>query len=226
MYMECIYFIEIHLQDLSLDFIFGYRGFDTRHNLLYTADGLVVYPAAGAGVVYNPLTRQQSFYLEHNDDIICVALNRNHKLSQVVATGQLGKTAAIHVWDCHTKQTLSVLQGAHAVGVSSVDFSCNGKLLLSVGLNSKHSITVWRWAEGKKEPSPIHVHVLMRDERRKEERSKQDQTNKAKQHSTPKAVTFPKKNELPQVGLVHVHVHTSDGPTMYKCTCMYSIHGL
>ena len=42
----------------------------------------------------------------------------------------------------------------------------------------------------------------MRDERRKEERSKQGQTNnKAKQHSTPKAVTFPKKNELPQVGI-------------------------
>ena len=37
--------------------------------------------------------------------------------------------------------------------------------------------------------------------RRKEERSKQGQTNKkAKQHSTPKAVTFPKENELPQVG--------------------------
>ena len=43
----------------------------------------------------------------------------------------------------------------------------------------------------------------MRDE--KEERSKQGQTNnKAKQHSTPKAVTFPKKNELPRVGHVHV----------------------
>ena len=43
---------------------------------------------------------------------------------------------------------------------------------------------------------------LMRDERRKEERSKRDQTNnKAKQHNTPKAVTFPKTNELPQVGL-------------------------
>ena len=34
--------------------------------------------------------------------------------------------------------------------------------------------------------------------RRKEERSKQGHTNnKAKQHSTSKAVTFPKKNELP-----------------------------
>ena len=35
---------------------------------------------------------------------------------------------------------------------------------------------------------------------RKEERSKQGQpNNKAKQHSTPKAVSFPKKIELPQV---------------------------
>ena len=43
----------------------------------------------------------------------------------------------------------------------------------------------------------IYLHVSMRDE--KEERSKQGQTNnKAKQHSTPKAVTLQKK-ELPQV---------------------------
>ena len=40
----------------------------------------------------------------------------------------------------------------------------------------------------------------MRDE--KEERIRQGQTNnKAKQHSTRKAVTFPKKNELPRMGL-------------------------
>ena len=38
--------------------------------------------------------------------------------------------------------------------------------------------------------------------RRKEERIKQGQTNnKAKQHSTPKAIVFPKNNELPRVGL-------------------------
>ena len=46
----------------------------------------------------------------------------------------------------------------------------------------------------------MHVHVLMRDEKegtKKEDTSKQGQTNnKAKQHSIPKAVTFPKKNEL------------------------------
>ena len=42
----------------------------------------------------------------------------------------------------------------------------------------------------------------MRDERWKEERSKQGQANnKAKQHSTPKAVTFPKK--------ISCHVYTA-----------------
>ena len=47
-----------------------------------------------------------------------------------------------------------------------------------------------------------HVHVNERW--RKEERSKQGQTdNKAKQHSTPKAVIFPKKNELPRVEFEH-----------------------
>ena len=38
----------------------------------------------------------------------------------------------------------------------------------------------------------LRMHVLMRDKKK----GKQGQTsNKAKQHSTPKAVTFPKKNE-------------------------------
>ena len=57
----------------------------------------------------------------------------------------------------------------------------------------------------------VHSHVLMRDERRKEERSKQGRTNnKAKQHSIPKVVTFPKKNELPQVGLEPMTLYTLD----------------
>ena len=47
---------------------------------------------------------------------------------------------------------------------------------------------------------------LMRDE--KEGRKKKTRSNK--QHSTPKAVTFPKKNELPQVGLEPTTLYTPD----------------
>ena len=47
--------------------------------------------------------------------------------------------------------------------------------------------------------------LIMSDE--KKERKKQARTNKAKQHSTPKAV---RKNELPRVGLEPTTLHTLD----------------
>ena len=66
----------------------------------------------------------------------------------MVASGQIGNEPTVHVWDSATKETLSILQSAHSVGICSVDFSCSGKLLLTVGLDALHTVTVWRWAEG------------------------------------------------------------------------------
>ena len=134
-------------QDLSLNYVFGYRGYDTRQNLFYAPSGELVYHAAGAGILCDPLTNHQSFYLNHNDDIVCMALNP--RSTNVIATGQIGKNAPVHIWDLQSRETLSIVQGAHSVGVCSVDFSHNGKLLLCVGLDSKHSITVWRWTESE-----------------------------------------------------------------------------
>ena len=66
---------------------------------------------------------------------------------------------------------------------------------------------------------------MLEDKGRKEERSKQGQTNhKAKQHSTPKAVTFPKKNELPRVGLQPETLHTLDRVLMYTYIYMHAMH--
>ena len=42
--------------------------------------------------------------------------------------------------------------------------------------------------------------------------------NKAKQHSTPKAVTFPKKNELPRVGLEPTTLYTLDRVLYHRAT--------
>ena len=61
------------------------------------------------------------------------------------------------------------------------------------------------------------IHVSMRDEK-EEERSKQGQTNnKAKQHRTPKTVTFPKKNELPRVGFEPTTIYNVD---MHNYVCV------
>ena len=56
--------------------------------MFLTAGDCVVYHAAGAGVVCDPLTKTQSFYLEHNDDIVSLTLCRHQKLRHIVATGK------------------------------------------------------------------------------------------------------------------------------------------
>ena len=69
--------------------------------------------------------------------------------------------------------------------------------------------------------------MLMR--RRKEEASKDKQTTiKAKQHSTPKIVTFPKKNKLARVGLEPTTLYTlyrqstlpAELPPAELCACL------
>lgn len=56
---------------------------------------------------------------------------------------------SVHIWDAVNKQTLSILRCSHSKGVCSVSFSATGKLLLSVGLDPEHTVTIWRWQEGR-----------------------------------------------------------------------------
>lgn len=66
-----------------------------------------------------------------------------------------GMAPSIHVWDAMTKKTLSILRCSHAKGVGYVNFSATGKLLLSVGVEPDHTITVWRWQEGARAPGRL-----------------------------------------------------------------------
>ncbi|PNI66240.1 EML6 isoform 4 [Pan troglodytes] len=139
------------VEELALDHVFGYRGFDCRNNLHYLNDGAdIIFHTAAAGIVQNLSTGSQSFYLEHTDDILCLTVNQHPKYRNVVATSQIGTTPSIHIWDAMTKHTLSMLRCFHSKGVNYINFSATGKLLVSVGVDPEHTITVWRWQEGAK----------------------------------------------------------------------------
>ncbi|XP_042073422.1 echinoderm microtubule-associated protein-like 6 isoform X3 [Haplochromis burtoni] len=139
------------VEDLILDHVFGFRGFDCRNNLHYLNDGAeIVYHTAATAIVHSLSTGTQSFYLEHTDDILCLTVNQHPKFKNIIATGQIGTTPSIHVWDAMGKQTLSILRCPHSKGVGYVNFSATGKLLLSVGVDPEHTITVWRWQEGSR----------------------------------------------------------------------------
>ncbi|XP_051939881.1 echinoderm microtubule-associated protein-like 6 isoform X6 [Hippocampus zosterae] len=151
------------VEDLRLDHVFGYRGSDCRNNLHYLNDGAdIVFHAAAAAIVQNLSSGTQSFYLEHTDDILCLTVNQHPKYQNVIASGQIGDTTelpgsapSVRVWDAVSKQTLSILRCSHAKGVGYVHFSATGKLLLSVGVEPEHVVSVWRWQEGevRREPS-------------------------------------------------------------------------
>lgn len=137
--------------DLTLKRVHGYRSFDSRQNLYYTADGRVVYPAAALGIVLDPRTRQQTFYRQHDDDVVSLAI---HPQRKIVATGQMahiGKSKAIeiYVWDCTTLETLACLKGFHIRAIRQLDFSPDGTMLLSIGEDDDHSVAVYDWAAGR-----------------------------------------------------------------------------
>ncbi|KAF3844802.1 hypothetical protein F7725_007965 [Dissostichus mawsoni] len=132
---------------VKLHFIHGYRGYDCRSNLFYTQTGEIVYHVAAIGVVYNRQQNTQRFYMGHDDDILCLAI---HPLKDFVATGQVGRDSAIHIWDTETLKPMSVLRGFHQLGVCALDFSADGKRLASVGLDENHTIVLWDWRKGEK----------------------------------------------------------------------------
>ncbi|ROT74041.1 putative echinoderm microtubule-associated protein-like 5 isoform X2 [Penaeus vannamei] len=132
---------------LSVSHIFGYRAHECRNNAHWLKDGRVVYHVAAVGIVCDPQTLRQEHYLHHTDDILCLAV---HPGGELVASGQIGNEATVHVWDAVDHRILSLLQGGHKRGVSAVDFSSDGERLASLGLDDYHTLVVWNWRKGYK----------------------------------------------------------------------------
>ncbi|CAA7392022.1 unnamed protein product [Spirodela intermedia] len=76
----------------------------------------------------------------------CVALARQGR--GFVAAGESGQAPAILLWDFSTGSLLSELKG-HQYGVQSIDFSADGKTLVSLGLHNDGFICLWDWKSGK-----------------------------------------------------------------------------
>ncbi|UJR16486.1 hypothetical protein I4U23_003389 [Adineta vaga] len=134
-------------EGLTLDYVFGYRGYDCRDNVFCLKSNEIVYHVAALGIVLNTEQHSQRFYNCHTDDILCLAVSPDMSL---VATGQIGRDPPVHVWDPITMQTSSILKGQHYRGISAVGFSNNGKWLASVGLDDYRTIVIWDWKKGEK----------------------------------------------------------------------------
>ena len=136
--------------NMELEWVYGYRAQDARNNLRYNDAGEIVYTSAAVGIIYDKVRHHQKFYIGHDDDVVCMAVDPS---GNFVATGQQGKKPAIHVWDSETGTRLCKLPAWHQRAVIAIAFSPDGKKILSVGQDDNHSVAVWgspsgSWTDG------------------------------------------------------------------------------
>jgi microtubule-associated protein-like 6 len=136
---------------LNLEWVYGYRGRESRSNLRYNDAGEIVYHTAGVGVIYNKKNHSQKHYIGHDDDIVSLAIDPS---CNFVATGQMGKRPRVRVWDSESGAELCALPVVHRRAVPCLAFSPKGDKLVSVGDDDNHSIAVattpgGSWTDGK-----------------------------------------------------------------------------
>ncbi|KAJ6240191.1 echinoderm microtubule-associated protein-like elp-1 [Anaeramoeba flamelloides] len=125
----------------ELEFVYGYNG-DDRNNIYCTKNKEVIFYAAAIGIVYNLETKKQKFFLGHSQSITCLAVHPNRK---VVATAQAGPTPMILIWDTKTCTQLACLPVQNQDGIASISFAKKSTLIVTVGLDSNHTVSLWDW---------------------------------------------------------------------------------
>ncbi|BES89722.1 HELP motif [Nesidiocoris tenuis] len=138
---------------LVLDWVYGYRGVDSKRNLWVLPTGELLYFVAAVAVLYDRDEESQRHYTGHTEDIQCMDL---HPSKELVASGQRAgrsrKTQAhIRIWSTETLLTLYVFGvGEFEVGVSAVAFSQlnGGSYVLAVDGGRERILSVWQWQWG------------------------------------------------------------------------------
>ncbi|RYH27855.1 hypothetical protein EON65_12920 [archaeon] len=132
--------------DLTLAWVHGVRCQGCRNNVLYSAEGCVVYNAASLAVVYHKLSGKQQFLFgPHVDEVIGIAA---HPTGQIFATGEAGRKPSIVVWNSKDMEVLMKIEGAHEAGVPLLAFNSKGNILASIGLDSDNSLCIHDWNKG------------------------------------------------------------------------------
>uniref|UniRef100_A0A8C1WRA6 EMAP like 3 n=1 Tax=Cyprinus carpio TaxID=7962 RepID=A0A8C1WRA6_CYPCA len=159
--------MDLPLQKLDLDWVYGYRGRDCRANLYLLPSGEAVYFIACVVVLYHIRNQTQRHYQKHTDCVRCLAI---HPDKVRVASGQTagvdkdGKPLQpfVHIWDSKTLVTLQQIGlGTFERGVGALTFSSSdaGTLLCVIDDSNEHMLSVWDWNKNIK-----HVEVKSTNE--------------------------------------------------------------
>lgn len=112
------------------------NGEELRKLLKVSSTGKLIFPAGSTMVIMDTKqNKQQQFFMKHKEEIICAAI---HPKGNVIASGTYAykgetKIVEICVWNTETKNIQSHISDFHVKGISMMEFSPDGSLLLTAG---------------------------------------------------------------------------------------------
>ena len=131
--------------DLKLEWVHGHRCHDCRNNVLYSAEGCIVYNAANLAVVYHKPSGKQRFLLgPHVDEVIGIT---THPAGQIFATSEAGRKSNIVVWNSKDMTVMTRLEEVHLMGTALLAFNSSGNMLASVGLDQDNTLSIHDWTK-------------------------------------------------------------------------------
>jgi WD40 repeat protein len=124
--------------NIEIEYVYGYRSYDTRNNLRYSTKGEAVYHTAGTGIVLNQAKNTMRTTTVHNDDITCLDSWKN-----LVVTGEMGRRPLIAVWDTDTMEVIVSFSKPLEKSISNVAFSPSGKYIAATSMSDNHEIAIY-----------------------------------------------------------------------------------
>lgn len=124
-----------------MNWVYGFRCQDVKKSILYLDNyKKMVYFTACICIVYTPKLNQQQHYLLHEQEVISITHSAN---KQLIASGELGASPAIHIWSVDSLNNLGVIKGEHKQGVHLLNFFHSDKYLASCGMRADSPVLVY-----------------------------------------------------------------------------------
>ncbi|XP_063235469.1 cilia- and flagella-associated protein 52 [Bacillus rossius redtenbacheri] len=130
------------VENLELLSVIGFDGITPNGLLLHPDMCHLIYPLGSKIVVQNRATKRQEFLCGHTNFITALDISPDGKM---IASGQLnhmGFAASVRLWDFEKREEI-MKHELHKVRVESLAFSCDSKLLTSLGGRDDSYVIVW-----------------------------------------------------------------------------------
>jgi len=146
-------------ENYELEYVYGYRTYDSRQNLYFTANGKITYCTASVGVILDPQDNTQKFFAgghstknrtkrHHDNDIVCLSISPDRKY---VATGQVGVKPVLNIWDAETGEFRCKYEMTekNTRAIVCCSWSLDGRYVAFADKSEKYNVYVVESSTGK-----------------------------------------------------------------------------